>query len=124
MFEEYKRLFQSQFEDYEEWQKRIFFSSEMPPYCEFFIDDIGRTYVITYEKDKDSGEHMCDIFNQEGIFFMKKNPRILLRGMDMVLSGQGWGAYNSVVAKKSRLYHLRTKESGYKELVVYKMIWE
>ena len=124
VFEEYKRLFQSQFEDYEEWQKRIFFSSDMPPYCEFFIDDIGRTYVITYEKDKDTGEHVCDIFNHKGIFFMRKNPRIILRGMDLVLSGQGWGAFNYIVAKKSRLYHLRTKESGHKELVVYKMNWE
>lgn len=124
LLEEYKRHFLSQFSEYKEFEKRIFFSSEMPPYCEFFIDDIGRTYVISYEKDKDTGEHMCDIFNHEGIFFMKKNLKILLRGMDIVLSGQGWGVFNYIVAKKSRLYHLRTKESGYKELMVYRMNWE
>jgi hypothetical protein len=124
VFDEYKRLFKSQFEDYEEWQKRIFFSSDMPPYCEFFIDDIGRTYVITYEKDKATGEHICDIFSHEGILFMRKKMKILLRGMDLVLSGQGWGAFNNIAVKRNRLYHLRTKESGYKELVVYRMTWE
>lgn len=124
LLEEYKRHFLSQFSEYKEFEKRIFFSSEMPPYCEFFIDNIGRTYVISYEKDKDTGEHMCDIFNREGIFFMKKNLKILLRGMDIVLYGQGWGVFNYVVAKKNRLCHLRTKESGYKELMVYRMNWE
>jgi hypothetical protein len=124
LLEEYKKHFLTQFSTDNSWQKKIFFSSEMPPYSEFFIDDVGRVFVILYEKDKDSGEHMCDVFNQEGIFFMKKNLKIILRGMDLVLSGQGWGVFNYIVAKKSRLYHLRTKESGYKELVVYRMIWE
>jgi len=124
VFEEYKKLFLSQFSDYVELQKRIFFSSRMPPYSEFFIDDVGRIFIISYKKDKSSGEHMCDIFNQEGIFIMKGNPKILLRGQDILVSGQGWGALNYIVAKKSRLYHLRTKESGYKELMVFKMNWE
>ncbi len=124
LLEEYRKQFLSQFSEDNSWQEKMFFSSEMPPYSEFFIDDVGRIFVLLYEKDKNSGEHMCDIFNHEGIFFMKKNLKILLSGMDIVLSGQGWGVFNHIVAKKSRLYHLRTKESGYKELVVYKMNWE
>jgi hypothetical protein len=67
---------------------------------------------------------MCDIFNPEGIFIMKRNLKILLSGQDLLLSGQGWGLFNHITAKKSRLYHLITKGNGYKELMVYKMRWE
>jgi len=115
--DEYKRNFLSLFPENEPLRKKIFFSGDMPPYCEFFIDEVGRIFVMTYEKDESSGEYMYDIFNHEGIFIGRKSLDILLRG-------EAWGVFNYVVAKKDRLYHLRTKENGYKELVVYRMKWE
>lgn len=124
IFEEYKKHFLSQFSENEPWRKKIFFSSNMPPYCEFFIDDVERIFVISYEKDINSEEYMCDIFNNEGIFIMRRNLKIQLSGQDIFLSGQVWGVFNHIVAKKSRLYHLRTKGSGYKELVIYRLKWE
>jgi len=115
--DEYKRNFLSQFLENDPWRKKIFFSRDMPPYCEFFIDEVGRIFVMTYEKDESSGEYMYDIFNREGILIGRKALNISLRG-------EGWGTFNYVAAKKSRLYHLRTKENGYKELVVYRIKWE
>ena len=114
----------SQFPENDPWREKIFFSKNMPPYNEFFIDDVGRVFVILYEKDKSSGEYVCDIFNNEGIFIMRQNLKTLLSGQDLLLSGQAWGVRNHIVAKKSRLYYLRTKESGYKELAVYKTVWD
>jgi len=79
--------------------------------------EVGRIFIMSFEKKEGTGEYTYDIFNQEGLFIGRKS-------LDIMLSGETWGLYNYVVVKNNRLYHLRTKESGYKELVVYKMKWE
>jgi len=70
--------------------------------------DEDRLYVMTNEIRKKSGEYTVDIFNSEGLFIGRKG---------IISSG-------TIKAKNNRLYCLREKESGYKELVVYKMMWE
>jgi hypothetical protein len=91
---------------YEEIKKKIYFPDKMPPYESFFADDKGRLFVKTNEKGKNHEEYMFDIFNPDGILIARKS-----------LSGSlGWATL-----KQNRLYCLREKESGYKELVVYKM---
>jgi hypothetical protein len=115
--EEYKQSILSKYPENDPWRKKIFFSGDMPPYIEFFIDEVGRIFVMTYEKDESSGDYMYDIFNREGIFIGRK-------GLNILLKGEGWGVFNYIVAKQNRLYHLRTKENGYKELVVYRIKWE
>ena len=115
--EEYKQNYMSQFPKNHRLRKKVFFSTNMPPYREFFVDDAGRIFVMTYEKNGNSEKYMYDIFNHEGILIMRKYLNILL-------SGESWGMLNYVITKKNKLYYLRTKDSGYKELVVYKMRWE
>ena len=91
---------------YEEIKTKIYFPDKMPPYESFFADDKGRLFVKTNEKGKNHEEYMFDIFNPDGILIARKS-----------LSGSlGWATL-----KQNRLYCLREKESGYKELVVYKM---
>ncbi|MCK4646992.1 MAG: hypothetical protein KAU46_12130 [Candidatus Aminicenantes bacterium] len=70
---------------------------------------------MTYEEGINPGEYMYDIFNSEGAFIGRINHfnnRELHRE-----------AYN-IKATQNHLYCLQAKESGYKELVVYRMSWE
>lgn len=94
---------------FEEIKKKIYFPDEMPPYESFFTDDKGRLFVKTNEKGKNPEEYMFDIFNPDGILIERKS-----------LSG----SLGCAILKQNRLYCLREKENGYKELVVYKMRWE
>jgi hypothetical protein len=90
----------------------------MPPFHYFFLDEEGRLYVKTYEKGDKQGEYIHDIFDSNGIFF----TRASMPGYGMPYNPQV--ALNRAKAKNHRLYCLREKESGFKELVVYKMNWE
>lgn len=61
---------------------------------------------------------MHDIFNPDGLFIMRKS-----------MPGYGPWIYpgdslNKAKAKNNRFYCIGEKESGFKELVVYKMTWE
>ncbi len=90
----------------------------MPPFHYFFLDDEGCLYVKTYEKGDKQNEYMQDIFNSDGIFITRRR-----------IAGYGKWIYPGIAldrakAKNNRLYCIREKESGYKELVVYKMNWE
>ena len=96
-----------------EW---IFFNKYYPPYQYLFVDDEENLFVMTYEEGENPGEYMYDVFNSEGIFSL----RLSLGNICM------YNLFNFqfATAKNKRLYCLREKDSGYKELVVYKMIWE
>lgn len=97
---------------------KVYFPDNMPPFQYFFTDDEGRLYVMTYEKGEGPRDFIYDIFNQEGFF----TDRISLDN-----SGNEnyvvWGGPFVAKAKNERLYCMREKESGYKELMVYKMNW-
>lgn len=87
-----------------------------PPFQYLFTDDDGQLFVMTYEEGEDFDQYLYDIFNPDGLFI----GRVSLSNL---ISPIQWDI-QYVVAKNNRLYSLREKESGYKELVVYKMIWE
>lgn len=91
--------------------RRIEFPENFPPIQSFFVDDEGRLFVMTYEKGENTGEYVFDIFNSDGVFIQRKSWNIL-NNWDM-----------QAKAKKGHLYCVKEKESGYKELVVYKMVW-
>jgi len=96
--------------------KKIRFSKHWPPFQYLFTDDEGRLFVMTYEKGESPKEYMYDIFNSEGVFI----DRISLGNL---VFEHRWDI-QYVTARKNRLYCIRRKDSGYRELVVYKMIWE
>ena len=99
-------------------KKRVYFPDYMPPFQYYFLDNEGRLYVKTYEKGNNKDEYVHDIFNSDGIFITKRS----IGGYGRIL--YPFGDLRRTKAKNNRLYCLREKESGYRELVVYKMIWE
>ena len=106
---------------------KIFFPNNMFPFQYFFSDDIGRLYVMTYEKEEGEEGFRYDIFNPDGIFISRtvldNSGNILGTPPFQELTFPGGGPYD-VRVKNNRLYYLRSKESGFQELVVCKMYWE
>jgi len=114
---EYQERFLSMFKGnpavYEAALKKIYFPSSLPPFHYFLTDEKGRLYVMTYETGADPGEYMFDIFDPEGAFTGRKSLKDF----------SYYEALNGKI-KIGHLYCIEEKESGYKELVVYKMTWE
>jgi hypothetical protein len=97
----------------EQVKRNLFFPQHWPPLQYMFVDDNGHLFAMTYEPGVEPGHFVYDIFNKDGAFIGRKS-------LDNYAEYSGLEA----IAKKKRLYYLREKESGYKELVVYKMNWE
>lgn len=100
------------------YESQLVFPDKMPPFHYFFLDDEGRLYVKTYEKGMQKDEYMHDIFTPDGIFIARKS-----------MPGYGRWIYpgdslDRGKAKNGRFYCIHEKDSGYRELVVYEMIWE
>ena len=99
---------------YESVNTKVWFPKYMVPFDSFFSDDEGRLLVKTFEKGRNPEEYMYDIFNPEGIFIVRKSLKIhFWEGVEIYAK-----------ARRNLLYCLQEKESGYRELVVYKMNWE
>jgi hypothetical protein len=113
--DEYKRKYMEQFDApiFEPIKGKIYFPGSMPAFHSFFVDDEGRLFVMTYEKGKNAGEYIYDIFNDDGVFIGRKSLKI---------HHDPNGLYAKM--KKGHLYCINEKESGYKKLVAYKMKWE
>lgn len=75
---------------------------------------------MTYESGKKPGEYVFDIFTPDGIFIGRASFEAYLAA-DIFASGSPADSW--MMAKNNRLYAIREKPSGYKELVVYRMIW-
>lgn len=109
------------FDSFEQYKNKLYFPEFYPPFQFFFMDEISRLYVMTYERGESPNGFIYDIFNPDGLFIDR-----------MELGNYGNLATSpiinplplNVVAKNNRIYCLREKESGFKELVIYKMKWE
>jgi len=95
--------------------KMAIFPESFLPFQGIFTDDKDGLYVMTYEKGEDSNEYITDIFNADGVFVGRKSLRVFFSDREYLL----WAT-----VKQNRLYCRSEKESGFKELVVYKMRWE
>jgi len=95
--------------------KNLYFEEYWPPFWDLFTDDEGSLFVLTPEEGVNPGEYWHDIFNSDGVFISRLS---LSNSKDL-------HSYPFTVKSKNKLlYCLREKESGFKELIVYKMIWE
>jgi len=112
---EYKNEYMKSFDDpiFESIRKKIYFPDSMPPFHSFFTDDEGRLFVMTYEEGENPGEYIYDIFNAAGIFIGRKSLRVFFNSI---------GLYAKI--KNKHLYCVNEKESGFKKLVAYKVIWK
>ncbi len=109
------------FPTFEEMKEKVYFPEFHPPFQFFFLDEESRLYVMTYERGKGPNSFVYDIFNSEGLFI----GRIELDNHgSSSFSFTGIAVPLDVVAKNGRIYCIREKENGYKELVVYRMSWK
>lgn len=99
---------------YEEYGMKVWFPKFWLPMCDFFLDDEGRIFVMTFERGKNPGEHIFDIFNSEGVFIGRKAMNILTLG----------DAYVCAKSRRERLYCFQEKSDGFREFHVYRMNWE
>ncbi len=113
--DQYKRDYLKPYEEsMPDYAKKIYFPEHWHPFRSFFVDDVGRLFVMTYEKGENPEEYWYDIFTREGILIARKSLNILPGGTSTILAaGEG-----------DNLYCVQQKESGYKELVVYRMTWK
>ena len=102
-------------------KSKLEFPKPSPPFQHLFCDDEGRLYVMTYEAGKKSGEYIFDVFTPDGIFFARASCEAYLSA-DLYAPGSPTDSW--MMAKKGRLYAIREKPTGYKELVVYQMMWK
>jgi hypothetical protein len=93
-----------------------YFPDPLPPLNQFFSDDEGRIFVMTYEPGPNPGEYIWDIFNPEGVFVGRKALNLLWAALYL-------GPRYTFV-KNGHLYCHQEKESGFHELAVYRMIWK
>jgi hypothetical protein len=117
--EEYKERFLGMFKSnpsvYEAAKKKIYFPSSLPPFHYFLMDEKGRLYVMTYERGVGPKEYIFDIFNPEGIFVGRKSLKVSENILIDLPNRK---------IKNDHFYCIEEKESGFRQVVVYKMKWE
>jgi hypothetical protein len=89
-----------------------------PAFQGFITDERNRLFVVGFEKDKESGANICDVFTPDGIRILKEG----IGYQDLVRWIWDMQSFD-VVLKNERCYCVREKPSGFKEVVVYSMIW-
>jgi len=97
---------------------KIYFPKYMYPFQYFVTDDMGTLYVMTNEKGEKPGEYLYDIFDPDGIFI--ERMRLDNSGNEETAK---WGGPYQVRVRNDHIYSLRKKESGYQELIIYKLVW-
>ena len=89
-----------------EIRESFFIPDAFPPFRDIVALADKWLFIQTYD-EQNEGSYMYDIFDTNGEFI----GRTELEGYQVKFKGD-------------RVYCLKQKESGYKELVVYQMIWE
>jgi hypothetical protein len=102
-------------------KSKLEFPRSSPPFQHLFCDDEGRLFVMTYEAGEGPEEYVFDIFTPDGIFFSRASYEAYLSA-DPFAPGSPTDSW--MIAKRGRLYVIHEKPNGYKELMVYRMIWK
>lgn len=93
---------------------KMIYPKNWPAFHDLFASDDGWIFVMTYEKSDQPRHYVYDVFNPEGNFI----------GQTSLDNYYKTAAPLPIKAKNNRLYSLKQKENGYKELTVYQMKWE
>ncbi|MFQ6108748.1 MAG: 6-bladed beta-propeller [Candidatus Aminicenantales bacterium] len=88
-------------------QIKITFSKYHSAFRRFLIDEEGRLYVQSWEKDPQSGHYFYDVFDPEGRYL----TRVPLKG-------------RPVVCYRGKLYSIDEDEEGYPLVKRYRLIWQ
>jgi hypothetical protein len=90
------------------YKNKHYFPDCFPPFKDFWLDGEERIFVETYREGESPEEVLVQIFNPEGIFI----------GAEYLKSARLRKFVND------RLYCVYRKDSGFEELVAYRMTWE
>lgn len=90
----------------------LFFPENLPPFRALFADREGRLFVLTFEPGEDTGEYMIDVFNPEGVFTGRLSADIFT-SLSTPLAA---------LVKGERIYYIREKTDGFKQLVVERLL--
>ena len=93
---------------------KMIYPKNWPAFHDLFASDDGWIFVRTYEKSEQLRHYVYDVFNPEGNFI----------GQTSLGNYRKINYPCPIKAKNNRLYSLKQKENGYKELTVYEMKWE
>jgi len=97
----------------EQMSKIVYFPEFHPPIQNLVSGDDGFLFVSTFEEGENPGEFMFDIYNDNGVFIGRTSLNIWI-----------WEVHLWAKIKASKLYCLKVKDSGFREVVVYNMIWQ
>lgn len=90
----------------------VFFPKFLPPFKTMTADENGVLYVVTFEEGDGPEENTIDVFNPEGAFIAQLSAAVFVSTDTPV----------NMIARGDRLYYIREKESGFKQLVVEKIL--
>ena len=102
----------------ERLRERLILPEFNPPFQHLFVSNDNRLFVMTFEPGDIAGEYLTDVYDADGVLISKCSLNLWLSG-DILQPGGSLDSWTSVL--KNRLYCVREKESGYKELVVFQM---
>ncbi len=123
--DDYKRIIKKRMESFPAGQalaKKMYFPPHWPPFRYLFTDDKGRLFVMAYEKGDNVREYIYDIFSAQGAFIGRMSlGNIQVRYIE---NERFHDEPKKVLVKGDLLYCIQEKDSGFIELVVYKMMWE
>jgi hypothetical protein len=100
----------------EDYRGRIEFAAAWPAFASYVEDGEGRLFVRTFERGLNPDENVFDVFNPEGAFI----GRVNIANRD----AQNERYSLPCLCRGGRLYSINDKDSGYRELAVYRMRWE
>jgi hypothetical protein len=75
-------------------------------------DEEGTLYVVTFEEGEKPSENRIDVFNPDGAFVGRLSAAVFVSPSTPI----------NAVARKGRFCYIRETESGFKQLVVEKII--
>jgi hypothetical protein len=83
------------------------FPKTFPPFQSFTLDEDGRIFVRTWEKGKNKGEYVYDVFDTEGVYIASFPSKMDIR-----------------VWKNGKAYSYEEDEEGFKIIKKYGVRWE
>jgi len=113
--EELQREILSNIPDESPLKANIVFPDHYAPFRSFFTDDEGRLFVVTYEQSQNQDNSVCDVFDSEGVFISRMNLPLIRDGAPFA---------SPAIIKKSKLYYLQEKDSGFKMLKAFTVRWD
>jgi hypothetical protein len=94
------------------FKDRLNFPKNHAPFQALIADENGRLLVATFEPGDKPGEFLYDIFDEDGVFVARKSLNAI------IWEGSLWARL-----KADKFYCLQEKESGFKEIAVYRLKW-